>query len=71
MKLIIFSILAAVISVLCYFYIINFKIQQPQKLFTYWPIVIDMWNKNDNLRTIHRVFQRLGYEMANGSEEHW
>jgi tubulin monoglycylase TTLL15 len=27
-----------------------------------------MWNKNDNLRTMKRVFNRIGHEMVNGSE---
>lgn len=33
----------------------------------YWPYVENKWNKNDNLRTMKRVFDRLGHEMVNGS----
>ena len=37
------------------------------KKLKYWPFVADMWNKNDNLRTIKRVFDRLDHERVNGS----
>lgn len=33
---------------------------------SYWPHVIDEWNVNGNLRTMKRVFDRLGYKMVNG-----
>lgn len=42
---------------------------QPQV--TYWPIVLQEWNPNGNLRTIKRVFDRLGYQMTNGSVADW
>jgi hypothetical protein len=38
---------------------------------TYWPIALKAWNKTDNLRTMKRVFDRLGHRMVNGSEEAW
>lgn len=37
---------------------------------TYWPIVLQPWQK-DNLRSVKRVFDRLGYRIVNGTEEHW
>lgn len=37
----------------------------------YWPIIQNVWNPNDNLRTMKRVFDRLGHRMVNGSEEPW
>lgn len=36
----------------------------------YWAYVENDWNPNDNLRTIKRVFNRLGHEMANGNGSH-
>jgi tubulin monoglycylase TTLL15 len=32
----------------------------------YWPYVLNKWNKNDNLRTMKRVLDRMGYEMVDG-----
>lgn len=77
MKLLFISILAAVIASLWYFRInIIEKLTVPKKCnvsrnFTYWPVVLNQWNKNDNLRSHKRVFDRLGYRMVNGSEENW
>jgi hypothetical protein len=39
--------------------------------FTFWPIVIKKWNKNDNLRTMKRVLGRMGYEKVDGMKEKW
>lgn len=41
---------------------------QSNKTIKYWPFVEFMWNPNDNLRTVKRVFDRLGHERVNGSE---
>lgn len=38
-----------------------------QGVVKYWPFVQVKWNKNDNLRTVKRVFDRLGHSMVNGS----
>src|SRR5690349_25032405 len=35
----------------------------------YWPNLKNMWNPNDNLRTLKRVFGRLGHERVNSSDE--
>lgn len=44
--------------------------QVPQ--LTYWPYDLNARNHNDNLRTIMRVFDRLGYKAVNGSNgESW
>ncbi|CRK87060.1 CLUMA_CG000870, isoform A [Clunio marinus] len=38
----------------------------------YWGICLDNWNENGNLRTMDRVFYRLGYDDVDGSEgEEW
>ena len=34
----------------------------------YWGVCLWNWNKNGNLRTMNRVFGRLGYVAVNGSE---
>lgn len=38
-----------------------------QRNLKYWSVCLDKWNKNGNMRTMNRVFQRLGYEFVNGS----
>ena len=30
-----------------------------------------MWNKNDNLKTMKRVFDRLGYQRVDGNKTEW
>ncbi|CAO1348344.1 unnamed protein product [Diamesa serratosioi] len=37
----------------------------------FWPFIVNTWNKNDNLRTMKRVFNRLQYEEVNGSQSDW
>lgn len=38
----------------------------------YWPYLNVMWNPNDNLRSMKRVFNRFGCEMVNGSlDDSW
>ena len=68
------SVLVIVLSVGLSFYLINFerceKIDQNSPI-KYWPVVINEWNRNGNLRTMKRVFDRLGYQMVNGSETSW
>jgi tubulin monoglycylase TTLL15 len=46
----------------------NFKLvaENSQKL-RYWNICHATWNENGNLRTMNRVFERLGYENVNAS----
>lgn len=41
------------------------------KQLKYIPIVLNKWNPNDNLRTVKRVLDRLGYQMVNDSNEPW
>ncbi|CRK91752.1 CLUMA_CG005386, isoform A [Clunio marinus] len=38
------------------------------KILKYWDVCLHNWNKNGNLRTVKRVFERLGYEAADGSK---
>lgn len=38
---------------------------------TYWPITLNQWNQDENLRTIRTVFDSVGHRMVNGSEESW
>lgn len=77
MKLLFISIVAAFIASLWYFRInIIEKLTvsnecEKSKKFTYWPVVLDQWNQNDNLRSHKRVFDRLGYTMVDGTDEHW
>lgn len=43
-----------------------------RNLLKYWPFVKVMWNINDNLRSVKRVFDRHGHVMVNGSiDEDW
>ena len=44
------------------------KIEQPIK---YWAVVLNPWNKNDNLRTMKRVMNRFGYQEVNGNQTEW
>ncbi|KAL7025814.1 hypothetical protein ACKWTF_013648 [Chironomus riparius] len=83
MKLFLTSFVAAIVASLWYFRINIFETLIERKnceaarncedtrKFTYWPVVLDQWNKNDNLRSMKRVFDRMGFRMVNGSEEHW
>lgn len=77
MKLFLISAFASIIASIWYFRInikeifIESNGCEETRKFTYWPIVIDKWNENDNLRSMKRVFDRLGYRIVNGSEEHW
>ena len=77
MKLLLTSFIAAIVASLWYFKInIIESLIEPRKCedtrkFTYWPVVLDQWNQNDNLRSMKRVFDRMGYKMVNGSEENW
>ncbi|KAG5677463.1 hypothetical protein PVAND_007221 [Polypedilum vanderplanki] len=42
------------------------------KILKYWSICINEWNPNGNLRTMNRVFDKLGYKFVNASEsEEW
>lgn len=34
----------------------------------YWNVCEAKWNSNGNLRTMNRVFERLGYEFVNASK---
>jgi tubulin monoglycylase TTLL15 len=40
----------------------------PQSSLKYWGVCINKWNKYDSLRTMNRVFKKLGYENVNASE---
>jgi hypothetical protein len=67
------SILVAVISV-CFYLKLKSRNENKNecgKKFTYWPIVIEKWKENDNLRTMKRVLDGLGYEMVDGTKEEW
>jgi hypothetical protein len=44
------------------------KVTKPK----YWNVCEATWNENGNLRTMNRVFERLGYEFVNASNgEDW
>jgi hypothetical protein len=43
-------------------------IQKENKRLKYWHISIDNWNKNGNLRSMNRVFEKLDYEFVNATE---
>ena len=47
------------------------KCDIPLKKLKYWPICKEMWNKNDNMRTMKRVFDRLGYLRVDGNITDW
>lgn len=67
------SAIILVVSLLIGFYNKdNQKNLKHREVLKYWPFVQVMWNKNDNLRTMKRVFGRFGHEMVNGSiDPHW
>lgn len=44
------------------------QIDQPIK---FWTVVLNPWNKNDNLRTLKRVMNRFGYQEVNGNQTEW
>ena len=44
------------------------KCDIPHKALKYWPICKRMWNKKDNLKTMKRVFDRLGYQRVDGNK---
>ena len=46
----------------------NGKIDEPIK---YWAVVLNPWNKNDNLRTMKRVMNRFGYQEVDGNQTEW
>lgn len=47
------------------------KCDIPRKTLKFWPVCLEMWNKNDNLRSMKRVFDRLGYQFVNGNKTDW
>jgi len=47
--------------------IIKFEITKPIIRLKYWKISVVEWNKNGNLRSMDRVFEKLGYEFVNAS----
>jgi hypothetical protein len=66
----IFSLLLLFVAVGLSIYLQHSKPKQScEAELKYWPMVVHEWNPNDNLRSIKRVFDRLGYQMVNGSEE--
>lgn len=80
MKIFIYLVIFAINSVFSDFlpknvcYIDDFQCENEiskVKKFKYLPIVLKMWNKNDNLRTMKRVLDRLGYERVNDFEDDW
>ena len=48
----------------------QYSLKSGKKL-KYFSFVHRMWNKNDNLRTMKRVFDRLGHEKVNGIDDDW
>ena len=66
------SAFAVVALAILFFVLINKKQKLPEsqsnKAIKYWPFIEFTWNPNDNLRTVKRVFDRLGHERVNGSE---
>lgn len=45
----------------------NFLVAENSQKLRYWNICHATWNPNGNLRTVNRVFERLGYEHVNAS----
>lgn len=53
-------------------YFKNISDQYKQVSPKYWGVCLDEWNESGNLRTINRVFDRLGYDSVNGSNgDNW
>lgn len=42
----------------------SFLSSSSQKQLKFWSICLGNWNKNGNLRSMHRVFERLGYKQS-------
>lgn len=68
--------ICAVIVVLISWFLIQYckeiSDQQVHVSSKYWGVCLDEWNENGNLRTMNRVFERLGYDMVNGSnDDNW
>lgn len=61
--------LIIIVGIWLFYYLNHEKKEQinHQKVIKYWPYVQVMWNKNDNLRSVKRVFDRLGHSVVNGS----
>lgn len=49
----------------------HLKFEKKKETLKFWPFIVNSWNKNDNLRTMKRVFDRLQYEEVNGSLSDW
>lgn len=47
------------------------KVFQQSSHLKYWTMTLSEWNPKGNLRSVKRVFDRLGHQMVNGSEESW
>ena len=69
------SAFAVVALAILFFVLINNKEQKlpetesESNRIKYWPFVEIMWNPNDNLRTVKRVFDRFGHKKVNGSDD--
>lgn len=49
----------------------HLKFEKKVETLKFWSFVVNSWNKNDNLRTMKRVFDRLQYQEVNGSLSDW
>jgi tubulin monoglycylase TTLL15 len=46
--------------------------QKPQKALRYWGVTVRHWNPNGSLRTMNRIFRKLGYKFVNASRgDNW
>ena len=48
----------------------NALVAENSRKIRYWNVCFATWNENGNLRTMNRVFDRLGYEYVNASNGH-
>lgn len=47
------------------------KMVETSRKLKYWNVSLASWNINGNLRTMNRVFERLGYENVDASVDDW
>jgi hypothetical protein len=81
MKLVASSILILIASIIFYFYKtgklsgifqkINKNQDSSLNEFTYCPFALKLWHKNDNLGTMKRVFDTLGWKRVENLNSSW
>jgi tubulin monoglycylase TTLL15 len=71
-RLLTVSAVVAVCSVVVYFLFTGkpeeLHDESTKRIYKLWPFVEEMWNPNDNLRSVKRVMTRLGHEIVDGLE---